>query len=146
MAEALDKILKPPPTKKADGIVDFVPIENNANDFDLGHIINEVSKEELIATLDCLEKEESVENKATEDPKPQNNQPVNATATSKDAVNDEPVAPKTTESSRPNNEDSENAVIPTQSIVNTLTNQNLPIIPRMIFNNSSVTINFNLQK
>ena len=147
MATALNtaftgNITKPKPSsamsKNPDDIVDFVPIENNANEFDIGKIINEVSKEEFIKTLEQIEQQQPEENQQNIEPQvpppPPNNpqpEPVPATAMISNQENTPPVP------------DMENAITPTQSVVNNFTNQAQPILPRMIFNNSAVTINYN---
>ena len=99
-------------------IVDFIPIDNNADDFDLSSIINEVSNENTANFLG-------------------NDVPTNA------------IALKTTES--PAVVQSENAAIPStqmnNNVVQNFNNHQMhPFVPKMIFNNSSVTINYNFGK
>ena len=126
--------------KNPTDIVDFVPIPNNEQEFNLGKIIGEVSKEELIKTLETLEKDEQA---STNDENPQENT-TPQTAIEHDKEPQQAPAPQSIATNVPNIVDVENAITPSQNVVNNVSNQNYPILPRMIFNNSSVTINYNI--
>ena len=109
-AKPTEAMSKPP-----EEIVDFIPIEDNIADFDLGNILDEIEKEE----------------------KKQNPPNSNVVAVTTGPVESDNM--------------SENALVPsqTQNVVNNVTNTNMqthPFLPKMVFNNSSVTINYNFSK
>ena len=101
-------VSKPPDSNDVD-FLDFVPIDNNSDDFDIANILKDIENQnELVPT-----------------PKTQ------AIATN----------------------NSEKAIVPNTTTNTTITNtpiqnvqQNNPVIPRMILNNSTVTINYNFTK
>ena len=152
MAQALDLALAGPKKKKSptatvsknpEDIVDFVPIENNKDDFDIGEIINEVSKEDILKTLEQIEKEN--EEKSEAEANIQQNipqgQPNASTENTTNRKENEVAAPVTPQANV--EKDTENAVVPSQqNVINHVTNQSLPFLPNMVFNNSSVTINY----
>ena len=124
MSEALN-IFEPPAkiTKKPSATVskipahdtefiDFVPIDNNEDDFDLGSILKEVS----------------------EDPN------INF-----DNIQPNAVTPITASETIPTTEQSENAPVPASqnNYIQNFNNQTHPFVPKMMFHNSTVTINYN---
>ena len=158
MAEALGAAfnpkVKPAHQKHPNDIVDFVPIPDNQNEFNIGQIISEVSKEEFIETINQIEREqnqqqtkETEQNANRNQPEPEKQQNKTDENTSK-----QPQLATTPVSIPEKNQqnDSETALAPTQSVINNVhnqsVNQSLPIVPRLIFQNSSVTVNFNFNK
>ena len=149
MAEALDTAFRSDPkksrtatiAKNPDSIVDFVPIENNQQDFDIGEIINEVSKEDIIRTLEQLEKENAEKENAEKQRAEKENRPQKQPNT--DQEESEVKAPKAATENVPKNAEPELALSASQSVMNNISNQSLPILPKMLFQNSSVTINYN---
>ena len=106
-------------------IVDFVPIEGNADDFDLGKILESLEKDPPIQPQEA----QPIANDA---------QNTNHAQTSNENVQEGRV-PIVNHPDEP-----QMGITPSQrNVLTNVTNQTLPMQPRMIFNNSSVTINYN---
>ena len=91
--------------------LDFVPIENNANDFDLGDIIEKLDAEDK-------EKKQIV-------------------------AGGNQIAPNVNANQVPNMPES--AMMANNYIQNVTNNQRFPLLPRNVFHNSNVTINYNFK-
>ena len=98
--------------------MDFVPIENNSDDFDLAKIIDNINQKNNDVQLAIA---------------PIQNPDLN-TCTKSQSVDLQVAIPIPNQANQP-------------SISNNFTNmQNFPILPKMIFPNSNVTINYNFSK
>ena len=118
--KATATVSKPQNDQQEVDFLDFVPIDNNVDDFDLQQILGDIEKNQ------------------TEQQQVKDIQPNLALA---------PTTPRTATL----NYDNPSIPVANANTVNNVTNnstqmQNQPIIPKMIFPNSNVTINYNLSR
>ena len=148
MADALnlDKEASNPPLPplNPNDIVDFVPIDDNAQDFDLGQILNDITE---------MEKREK-NNEKRKAPAPQKTPlkevPVNTTPQQPRKKSDEKRNEPSTSSAPKNSEekDESGSLVPSSqnNVMNQISNRAQQFIPRMIFKDSNVTIHYHIHQ